>query len=798
MLLCAAFGLPAGGAVSRFESGPRVTQTMLGNGLRVVVVENHTVPLAQVAMWYRFGSADDPPDRTGVAHALEHMMFRGTHALSGTALDLVTARFGMDTNAETDHDYTHYYETGPADSVPLALHVEADRMRGLRLDPRDWKLERQAVLSELADSVWSDAGNVEEDVRSAAFGVSPFAHDPGGSPADVRRISVRDLRRAYDSGYQPANATLVVTGDVKPATVVRLARSLFGGIPGRAPIRHPMTEPIAARGFIVRRRALNDDIVDVALDAHGLGAPDASAEEIAEDLLQPDHAVLRDLIVDNGPCESYKVDDDSQLHGGLIHVACMLTFGTSGDGAVRAIKRALQQLPARVTATDIAYARRTDIAQTTYTCDSLTDEGDLFGQLIALTHVDPRQFDRNSARVSDSAIISVLRRWGTPVGAGVATNAQPGRDHLHARKPRSEHVAPAPVEAEIEPAWARIVARPFPVPAAAHVEAFTLPSGLRVYLEPRRGNGTVYLRGGLVRAAALSLPNATLERVAEQHSIVMDSDSPSDMHGFARDLPLMLSFLGDFWNAHDDGGDTRHDSAGPPNPQDAWIVVTGDVDPDNLRANVSRVFGDWHGDGLSIPSPSPSPSPSPNHRPRFLSYGIAGPSVRSSFLLPAPTRASPDFAPMMLLNAILGENGDLDARLAREVRTRRGLVYAVGSTYDADEGRLRIWFESTNRRFAAARTAVRDVVDGLRTGTVSAEERARAYNKLVALALREEASPDGVLDNLAGAATGHRTPDDVESLAALYAGVSRDDIRRLAAKELRLDRATEIEEGRAP
>jgi predicted Zn-dependent peptidase len=153
---------------------------------------------------------------------------------------------------------------------------------------------------------------------------------------------------------------------------------------------------------------------------------------------------------------------------------------------------------------------------------------------------------------------------------------------------------------------------------------------------------------------------------------------------------------------------------------------------------------------------------------------------------------------MMLLNTILGGDGDLDTRLSREVRTRRGLVYAVGSTYDSNEGRFTVWFESTNRQFAAARTAVRDVVNEMRIGTVTAEERGRAYHKLVALALRGQASPDGILDNLADAANNHRTPDDAESLAALYGAVSRDDIHRLAAKELRLDQATEVVKGRAP
>jgi hypothetical protein len=91
--------------------------------------------------------------------------------------------------------------------VPLALHIEADRMRGLLLRPNDWNLERGAILAELAASASDDVDGLEEAVRNAAYGTSPFAHDPGGTARDVLRAGVGDLRRAYDAGYQPDNAT---------------------------------------------------------------------------------------------------------------------------------------------------------------------------------------------------------------------------------------------------------------------------------------------------------------------------------------------------------------------------------------------------------------------------------------------------------------------------------------------------------------------------------------------------------------------------------------------------------------
>jgi zinc protease len=120
----------------------------LANGLRVVVLEDHAAPVVQVAMWYRFGSNYETPGKTGLAHGLEHMMFRGTPALSAAGLDDLGARLGGLFNANTTNEYTHYYFVVPADRMDLMVHVEADRMQHLKLTQSDWNTEKQAVLQE--------------------------------------------------------------------------------------------------------------------------------------------------------------------------------------------------------------------------------------------------------------------------------------------------------------------------------------------------------------------------------------------------------------------------------------------------------------------------------------------------------------------------------------------------------------------------------------------------------------------------------------------------------------------------
>src|SRR5437660_1319548 len=149
VLLCSPLATPAARAAQPAQvPGPQART--LPNGLKVVVIEDHAAPVAQVHMWYRFGALDETPGKTGLAHALEHMMFRGTHDLSSAGIDDMTARLGADVNAQTENEITHYYFVVPADRVETIVHLEADRMRGLKLDPADWNLERGAVLTEYA------------------------------------------------------------------------------------------------------------------------------------------------------------------------------------------------------------------------------------------------------------------------------------------------------------------------------------------------------------------------------------------------------------------------------------------------------------------------------------------------------------------------------------------------------------------------------------------------------------------------------------------------------------------------
>ncbi|MDP9110876.1 MAG: insulinase family protein, partial [Candidatus Eremiobacteraeota bacterium] len=228
-----------------------VFQKTLSNGLLVIVVEDHGAPVVQESVWYRFGSLYETPGKTGLAHALEHMMFRGTPTLSAGGIDDLTARLGAQVNGQTDYDYTQYYFVVPSDKLSVAMAIDADRMQHLALRAGDWNVERLAVLNELDGDQSSPFFNLLSRVRAAAYYGLPSGRTPVGNRSEVAGATVADIGKYYREWYAPNNAALVVAGDVRSADVFAMAQRDFGAIPARR-LPHLMSaRPAAATGKIV-------------------------------------------------------------------------------------------------------------------------------------------------------------------------------------------------------------------------------------------------------------------------------------------------------------------------------------------------------------------------------------------------------------------------------------------------------------------------------------------------------------------------------------------------------------------
>lgn len=213
----------------------------LKNGLTVLVEEDHRAPIVISEIWYKVGSSYEPNGITGISHALEHMMFRGTKKFGPGVLEKIVSENGGEQNAFTDSDFTAYYQKFSADKLAVSFELEADRMRNLLLRPQDFLKEIQVVMEERRMRVDDNPQEILlERLNAAAFVASTYHHPVIGWKNDLQNMNVEDLRKWYQTWYAPNNAILVVVGDVKPNLVYQLAQTYFSNL---KPINLPKIKP---------------------------------------------------------------------------------------------------------------------------------------------------------------------------------------------------------------------------------------------------------------------------------------------------------------------------------------------------------------------------------------------------------------------------------------------------------------------------------------------------------------------------------------------------------------------------
>jgi zinc protease len=211
------------------------TQThTLTNGLTVLLRESHSAPVTTFWVWYRVGSRNELPGITGIAHWVEHMLFKGSDAFPKGQIDTQIARNGGVMNGATWLDYTTFLETLPADRIDLALRIEADRMRNALFDPDEVALERTVIISERQGYENQPTFLLGEEVVAAAFRVHPYHHETIGDMCDLETMTREDLWRHYQTYYGPNNALAVAVGDFDSAQMLGRIEELFGPIPRRS------------------------------------------------------------------------------------------------------------------------------------------------------------------------------------------------------------------------------------------------------------------------------------------------------------------------------------------------------------------------------------------------------------------------------------------------------------------------------------------------------------------------------------------------------------------------------------
>jgi zinc protease len=236
-----------------------VFERTLSNGLKVIVKEDHRAPVVVQQIWYKAGSMDERSGVTGIAHVLEHLMFKGTRSVPMGEFSKRIAAAGGRENAFTSYDYTAYFQQLHKSKLPLAMQLESDRMHNLNLTATEFAKEIKVVMEERRLRT-DDAAHalLQEKMMAAIYQEHPYRHPIIGWMSDLESLAVGDAKAWYDQWYTPNNATLVIAGDVKADEVFELAKRYYGKIPNRAiSTRRNFTEPaqVGVKRMVVKAPA---------------------------------------------------------------------------------------------------------------------------------------------------------------------------------------------------------------------------------------------------------------------------------------------------------------------------------------------------------------------------------------------------------------------------------------------------------------------------------------------------------------------------------------------------------------
>jgi zinc protease len=412
----------AGGA------GPEITSFTLDNGLDVVVIPDRRVPVVTHMVWYRTGSADDPVGQSGIAHFLEHLMFKGTAKHPAGEFSKVVAALGGQENAFTSYDYTAYYQRVAKEHLGTMMAYEADRMRGLMLDEAVIGPERNVVLEERRMRVETDPGAQ----LSEAMASSLFVHHPYGIPIIGWMHEIETLNRDhalahYQRFYAPENAILVVAGDVSAEDVRILAEQSYGTIAptGTRPLRQRPREPepCASRSVSVADEKVDQPILQKlylapsSLTATGV---DSYALEVLAEVLGggPASYLYRKLVLDEGVA----LNTGSWYMGSSINDTRFSLYGVpTEDVTLEALEERIDN--ALQTAVDDALkpqalerAKTRLIADTIYASDSQSSLARVYGAALAIgeTIEDVQLWPSHIEAVTRDNIAHVLETYLIP------------------------------------------------------------------------------------------------------------------------------------------------------------------------------------------------------------------------------------------------------------------------------------------------------------------------------------------------------------------------------------------------
>ncbi|TAL27873.1 MAG: insulinase family protein [Alphaproteobacteria bacterium] len=431
ILVCCLFCLPGvAGAKSTFGS----ETFTLENGLQVVVIPNHRAPVVSHMVWYKFGGGDEKPGESGVAHFLEHLMFKGTAKVPEGEFSLAVKKMGGSENAFTTHDYTAYYQNVSRDRLEKVMEMEADRMKNLQLSEEQVASERQVVIEERHQRIDNTPqAKFQEQLMAALFVNHPYGTPVIGWLHEIKELTREEALDYYRRWYAPNNAILIVSGDITAEELKPLAQKYYGVIPQQAlpERRRPRPAPITVEHQIILQdpRIGQPTVMKAYRAPRGSDATDLLAEIFGGAATS---RLYKGLVVDQKLAVGAGADYDAiSLNDTTFSVYATPAPGVALPVLEAAIDKEIARLLDRgVTLEELKKAKSRTLASFTYYRDSLQGPALLFGRTLAsgfdMDYVENRPARVEKLTIDDinDAADAILRSGDVPV-TGVLLPAPP-------------------------------------------------------------------------------------------------------------------------------------------------------------------------------------------------------------------------------------------------------------------------------------------------------------------------------------------------------------------------------------
>ncbi len=823
----------AGTSLARAEvvttSALDVTRATLPNGLQVIVVHDPLAPVVTAVLNYRVGSNEQQYD--GQAHALEHMMFRGSPSLSESQLSDISELLGGDSDADTQAEITQFFFSAPSQYLDLVLRMEASRMRDAYLAQKDWNIEKGAITQEVTQDNSNWLWRLLFKVGDALYAGTPYQKNGLGTVNGFQHvIDSQKLHSLYDAWYHPNNAVYVITGDVDGPSTIALVKKYFGGF-ARAtlPARSTVTLRPVKKSSTTIESNLPVDVVSVAFRLPGWNSKDYAASQILSDVLNDQRSKLYDLVVSGklleaqvAPLESHPLASGTLLLG-------VVPIGSNVQSTAAELKSVIDEYKKTGVPADLVEVeKRREVASDAFKANSIQDLAFAWSDAVAkygLSSPDQETAQIQAVTVND--VNRVLRTYfnfdhaitvaAIPKHGGEAqTSEQPIAKESN--KLTLQHHDPLP-------SWAVAAFKNVKVPqqTLSPVDV-TLSNGMRVIVVPEHVSRTVVVAGSILSNEAIQAPKEVqgvaditaellpfgtttynrieLRKQLDDIAADVEAGTSFSMTALSNEFDRGVALLADeelhpAFPAQNFGIIKQQNASAMPGvmsspdyresvalnkalypsddpmqvreteqtvaavtldsvknwfttayrPDMTTAVVIGDVSPDQVKTTFEKYFGGWKASG-----PKPNVFLPPVADNKAINVQVPDPTrVQSQVTYMqtnALTRDNPEWAALAVANASFGSGQS--SILFHDVRDLHGLVYGIGSRFDArkNRGNFGIYFASDPDKIVAAQNLAFADLTGVMKNGVSVDDLARGKAMLVSQIPLRQQSFSGIAGQL--------------------------------------------------